>query len=57
MYYNFMSFNFFKKKVKNIESLEQAKLLGLITEEEMLQLKLERIKQKLKNLSKEKKIK
>lgn len=45
-----MGFNFFKKKIKNIENLEQAKLLGLITEEEMLQLKLERIKQRLKQL-------
>jgi len=46
-------FNFFKKKEKT--DLEKVKELGLITEEEMLKLQLERIEKKLENLNKKKK--
>lgn len=47
-------FKFFKKKMPK-ENLEKALALGLITEEEMLQLELERIKQRLKDIIKKRK--
>lgn len=44
-------FDFLKKK-NTKENLEKALALGLITEEEMLRLQLERIEKKLRNLVK-----
>jgi hypothetical protein len=46
--------NFFKRKY-NLEGLEKAKAMGLISEEEMLELQLERLEKKLKELIAKKK--
>jgi hypothetical protein len=47
--------NFSKKQPKEKEGLDRALALGLITEKEFLELKIERAKAELENLTKKKK--